>query len=146
MFTLAIPQSDPRCERKYSASRKLSVKIEDDRLRVHWPGVGDKPIFKEVDRALYRATKALGGTYVKNPTWDRKFTNSLVTVHPLGGCSMGEDAASGVVNERGQAFSGDQGNGVYENLYVADGAVVPRSLGTNPLLTISALAVMVSPM
>jgi cholesterol oxidase len=111
-----------------------------DRLRVRWPGVGEQPIFREVGRNLQRATKPLGGTYVKNPIWSKLFGHDLITVHPLGGCVMAEDAAHGVVNHKGQVFSGEAGTDVYENLYVCDGAVVPRSLGVNPLLTISALA------
>jgi cholesterol oxidase len=63
-----------------------------------------------------------------------------VTVHPLGGCGMGEDATRGVVNDRHQVFSGKSGTDVHEGLYVMDGAVMPRSIGVNPILTISGLA------
>lgn len=62
----------------------------------------------------------------------------MVTVHPLGGCVMGEDAWSGVVNHLGQVFDG-QGQ-VYADLVVLDGAIVPTSLGVNPALTIATLA------
>ncbi|MBZ5560913.1 MAG: GMC family oxidoreductase N-terminal domain-containing protein [Acidobacteriia bacterium] len=114
--------------------------LENDRLRIHWPGVGDQPIFRKVNERLQGAAQALGGTFVENPTWSKLFHRSLVTVHPLGGCVMAEDATGGVVNHKGQVFSSIQGNSVYENFYVCDGAIIPRPLGVNPLLTISALA------
>jgi cholesterol oxidase len=116
------------------------MRLVDDRLRVSWPGVGDEPIFEAVSQRLEAATKALGGTYVRNPMWTKFFKHHLVTVHPLGGCVMGETADTGVVNHKGQVFSGANGTAAYDGLYVSDGAVVPRPLGCNPLLTISALA------
>jgi cholesterol oxidase len=114
--------------------------LEDDRLRINWPGVGSKPIFAKANEDLEDATRPLGGTYIKSPIWSKPFNNDLITVHPLGGCAMGQSAEQGVVNHKGQVFSSSQGKAVYENLYVSDGAVIPRSLGVNPLLTISALA------
>ncbi|MEO6457826.1 MAG: GMC family oxidoreductase [Chloroflexia bacterium] len=114
--------------------------LEDDRLRIDWPGVGKQPIFTQVNERLEEATRALGGTYLKNPLWTEWAKHDLVTVHPLGGCAMAESAERGVVNHKGQVFSGETGDGVHTGLYVCDGAVVPRSLGVNPLLTISALA------
>src|SRR5262249_31972348 len=78
--------------------------------------------------------------YAPNPTWHSLQTKSLVTVHPLGGCIMGETGAEGVVNHKGQVFAGASGTEVYSGLYVDDGAVLPRPLGVNPSLTISAVA------
>jgi cholesterol oxidase len=46
---------------------------------------------------------------------------------------MGSSAADGVVDHLGQVFG-------YTNLYVADGAIVPRAIGLNPSRTIAALS------
>jgi cholesterol oxidase len=119
-----------------------TMKLEHDRLRIDWPSVGNQPIFAAANKNLEKATVPLGGTYVKNPMWSNLLGQGkdLITVHPLGGYVMGQDASRGVVNHKGQVFSGTTGTDVHEGLYVADGSVVPRSLGVNPLLTISALA------
>ncbi|MGH3785416.1 MAG: alpha/beta fold hydrolase [Pseudonocardiaceae bacterium] len=114
--------------------------LEDDRLRIHWPDVGGQEVFTRISNALQRATTALGGTYLTSPIWNKLLGQRLVTVHPLGGCVMAEDAQHGAVNHQGQPFRGPDGDAVHEGLYVADGSVIPRPLGVNPLLTISALA------
>jgi cholesterol oxidase len=111
-----------------------------DQVRIEWPGVGRQPIFQQVDQRLREATRALDGTYVPNPLWNELMSHPLTSVHPLGGCVMAEDASRGVVNHKGQVFAGRAGTEVYDSLYVCDGAVIPRPLGVNPLLTISALA------
>ena len=114
--------------------------LDNDRLRISWPGVGSEPIFGKANDNLKAASAALGGVFVPNPTWNSLQQKSLVSVHPLGGCIMAEDAEHGVVNHKGQVFVGASGNTVYQGLYVDDGAVVPRPLGVNPSLTISAIA------
>lgn len=116
------------------------LRLEDDRLRVHWPGLGEKAIFDQVDERLREASAALGATYVRDPIWTELLGNALITVHPLGGCPMGDDAGGGAVDHKGRVFSGPLGSEVHDGLYVSDGSVVPRSLGVNPLFTISALA------
>lgn len=114
--------------------------LADDELRVDWPSVGKQEIFTKANDSLYEAGKALGGRFVENPIWSKLAGRQLITVHPLGGCVMGQDAGSGVVNHKGQVFAGVSGTDVYEGLYVSDGAVIPLPLGVNPLLTISAMA------
>jgi cholesterol oxidase len=117
------------------------VVLENDRAVVKWPGVGNQPNYVAANDNLDKATSALGnGYYLPNPFWTQELGRKLITVHPLGGCCMGEDATTGVVNHKGQVFAGNTGTDVYEGLYVSDGAVIPRPLGVNPLLTISATA------
>lgn len=55
------------------------------------------------------------------------------TAHILGGCVIGSDAASGVIDSRHEVFG-------YPGLYVCDGSVISSNLGVNPSLTIMALA------
>ncbi|MCC6922843.1 MAG: GMC family oxidoreductase N-terminal domain-containing protein [Nitrosomonas sp.] len=114
--------------------------LRNNTIHVDWPHVGDKPVFKRDNEFMKRVTAANGGTYIPNPTWTEALDNSLITVHPLGGCGMGKDAESGVVDHRGRVFSGATGSTVHDGLYAVDGSIVPRSVGVNPLLTISALA------
>jgi cholesterol oxidase len=57
----------------------------------------------------------------------------FITVHPLGGCPMSDDPATGVTDEFGRVHGQD-------GLYVLDGSIVPTALGVNPSKTIAALA------
>ena len=97
-------------------------------------------MFERIDETLEQAAECVEGTYIPNPVWHEMQKQPLVTVHPLGGCPMGDTAATGVVDHMGAVFAGSEGDAVHEGLFVCDGAVVPRPLGVNPLLTISALA------
>ena len=115
------------------------LRLEQDQLQIHWPDAGHKPVFERDNAMLAKATAANGGTYIPNPIWTEWLQHSTITVHPLGGCRMADDGDSGVVDHRGRVFRGNTSQ-VHRGLYVCDGSVIPRSLGVNPLLTISALA------
>jgi choline dehydrogenase-like flavoprotein len=58
---------------------------------------------------------------------------SLFTAHQMGGCAMGEDPKTSVVDSRGRHHDLD-------NLYVCDGSVFPTGLGVNPMISIYAVA------
>ncbi len=116
------------------------LRMEGDRLVLHWPDVGRQAPFRNADATMHEAARALGGTYVPNPVWHELLGRKLITGHPLGGSAMANDARDGVVNHLGQVFSEATGTAVHQGLFVMDGAVVPRSLGVNPLMAITALA------
>ena len=114
--------------------------LQDDRLRIDWPKADASPTIAQDEAWLRAANDAIQGQFVRNPLSAESLGRKLITVHPLGGCGMGDSAQGGVVNHQSQVFSGDEGEAVHEGLYVCDGAVLPGAAGVNPLLTICALA------
>ncbi len=58
---------------------------------------------------------------------------TALAFHPLGTCRMGASPKNAVVDFDHRVFGTD-------NLYIADGSVVPTSLGVNPQVTIMAMA------
>jgi cholesterol oxidase len=122
-----------------SASGQL--RLEGDRLELYWPGARDEPVYARLDAALQALVREAQGSYVKNPLAGTIMGHQPATAHPLGGCGIGRDHHEGVVNHKGQVFAAGAGaNEIHAGLYVLDGSIMPRSLGANPLLTITALA------
>lgn len=124
------------------------VEIDRGTATIRWPGLKDARFRQEMWQAFERIARAEGGKYKKL----KVFGDNLVTVHPLGGCATADDPMDGVVNAAGQVFDGTGGGyadqqgrpAVHKGLYVADGSIIPSSLGCNPLLTISALAMRIA--
>eukprot|EP01064_Diplonema_japonicum_P003793 TRINITY_DN1248_c0_g3_i2.p1 TRINITY_DN1248_c0_g3~~TRINITY_DN1248_c0_g3_i2.p1 ORF type:complete len:1174 (+),score=303.50 TRINITY_DN1248_c0_g3_i2:70-3522(+) len=113
------------------------LSMEDNRLQINYPKVGEQQNFVQGKENMRKATEGLKGTFVNDPLM---FKNDVISVHPLGGCCMSDDASKGVVDHKGRVFSGTNGQDVHEGLYVCDGSVIPTSLAVNPLLTITAVA------
>lgn len=86
------------------------------------------PVANEVAR---RVAKKMDGEPMSG--WAEILLDAPTTAHILGGSAMGETPDKGVVDLTGKVFG-------YDNLYVADGSVVPANLGVNPSLTITALS------
>ncbi|MEO8842804.1 MAG: GMC family oxidoreductase [Kofleriaceae bacterium] len=78
-----------------------------------------------------RAAKEMGGIAITLST--EILFDLPMTAHCIGGCVMGKDAESGVIDAQHRVYG-------YQNLYVVDGAAVGANLGVNPSLTITALA------
>jgi cholesterol oxidase len=113
------------------------MSLRGGKLALDWPQKTSRPLYDAIvacGKRFKEFTKA--SSYIPQPTWSRPVRNNI-TVHPLGGCALAEDAAHGVVSSiagsRGQAFG-------YRSLYVADGSIFPTGVGANPSATIAALA------
>ncbi len=89
-----------------SSSGVISFENKIDDIDITWDRVGCERNFENINQALEKLTRGLGGTYVKNPMWSQTLGRSVITVHPLGGCPMGESGRTAVVNHAGQVFDG----------------------------------------
>jgi cholesterol oxidase len=111
---------------------KLELDPTDERrVRVRWPGAKQQGFMQRVPAAMNAMTEAIDGTFIQ-PSSIKPI--ELLTVHPLGGCVMGDDPGTSVVDVHG-AVHGHSGK-----LFVADGSIMATPLGVNPALTIAALA------
>ena len=108
------------------------------RIQTRWDDVAQEDFLKTVSAEMKRVAESMGGLYFDNPRTVMGGSGKMQATHPLGGCPMGDDHTKGVVNHKGQVFT-DKGT-IHKGLYVVDAAIIPRSLGATPLLTITALA------
>jgi choline dehydrogenase-like flavoprotein len=105
------------------------------------------PLFTKMRNSMERIAKHVGengSSSFSTPLWDPGDINrnSTIVLHNLGGCCMGKDRNNGVVDNLGRVYKGTGTTLTehYPDFYVADGGIVPTSLGVNSSLTISALA------
>jgi cholesterol oxidase len=112
-----------------AADGRLS--LEDGQLHLDWDVTASRPTMDAVAAIHRKLAYVTRGIPITPITWTAG--QDLITPHPLGGCNMGVSADTGVVDHGGEVFG-------HPDLFVADGAVVPRAIGLNPSKTIAALA------
>ena len=120
-----------------AADGEMSVG-EDGALQIDWHHPKSMPLWRAIEstlRTLTESPQGLDGNLMLNPTWSAQ--KQLITVHPLGGCPMGDDVTRGVVDINGEVFN-------YPNLFVTDASIIPTAVGPNPSKTIGANAERIS--
>jgi cholesterol oxidase len=100
-------------------------------LDLEWDSSGAAPVIEAIIAMHKELAAKTGGMAMVPPSWT--LFRDLITPHPLGGCAMANGPLDGVVDHKGEVFG-------YRDLYVVDGAIIPRPLGVNPSRTIAALA------
>jgi cholesterol oxidase len=104
--------------------------LENDYLQNSWTMRTSRRYYDSVKRSMEAIADTTGAKFVDEPLW---YFRRVITVHPVGGCPMGESSVEGVVDSNGQVFG-------HPGLSIADGSVMPGPVGPNPSLTIAALA------
>ena len=100
-------------------------------LELSWTEHDSAEYFARVKDTMRRLAAALGARFQEDPL--DLIHQKKITVHPVGGCSMGNSPDGGVVDSNGQVFG-------YPGFVIADGSVMPGPVGPNPSFTIAALA------
>ena len=121
------------------------LSLVNDRLNLAWVGASTERVFRADKTGFKQLADGLGAQYISDPFSTAFGGRTLITVHPLGGCAMGEDAFHGVVDIHGRVYRGPSsgqrgGRSLHQDLYILDGSILPGPVGVNPLLTIAALA------
>jgi cholesterol oxidase len=108
------------------------MKLKGGRLDIEWNYASENSILIErMLAAMSEINNCYGGTFAPIATWG--IFRRILTVHSLGGCRLSDSPKAGVVSPRGEVHG-------YPGLFVADGSVIPTSIGFHPVMTISAIS------
>jgi cholesterol oxidase len=110
---------------KLNGFRKGLVSKLDD------PKSAPAAFIAEASDLARRFAEKVGGSPISMVT--ETLLGTPTTAHILGGCTMGSDESTGVIDKDHQVFG-------YPGLYVIDGAAMSANPGVNPSLTITAMA------
>ncbi|KAH0360487.1 hypothetical protein KCU65_g9393, partial [Aureobasidium melanogenum] len=110
-----------------------SIGLVEDRPVLNMRAVKKQSCLRQIKEMLVQMTHVMGGVFKEH--------SLKVTVHPLGGLGFAGDGTgcTGSTSHTGELLSG-MGTEVHVGLCAIDGSVLPRSLGANPLATITAVA------
>ena len=108
------------------------IGLKGDRLDIEWDYAREnRALIERMIAAMQELASQYGATFASLVTW--QLFQRPITVHSLGGAHLAESPEHGVVSTEGEVFH-------YPGLYVADGSVIPTSIGFHPVMTISAVA------
>lgn len=122
LFILCSMGHEPATGRLYLDSR--------EKLELDWDRKSSEGYYDELRTGLRKLASQWDAKYID---FMHFFPRRMTTVHPLGGCPMGETSATGLVDSWGRVFG-------HPKLYVSDGAILPSAVGINPSLTIAAMS------
>jgi len=109
-----------------------TLRLRRDRLDLDWDFAGQNaPLIQAMTDAMAELVQEYGGSFAPLVSW--LLFRRITTVHSLGGAHLSDSPSQGVVSPHGEVHG-------YPGLFVADGSVVPTSIGFHPVMTISALA------
>ena len=108
------------------------VRLKRGRLDIEWDYAHEnRELTQKMLAAMQEVADVYGGTFAPLITWN--IFNRIITVHSLGGCHLSDSPQGGVVSTHGEVHG-------YPGLFVADGSVIPSSIGFHPVMTISAVS------
>jgi cholesterol oxidase len=108
------------------------IRMSGDTIDVTWDYPAENAqLVARMERGMNAVAETYGGKFAPLFSW--QLFRRILTVHSLGGCHIADGPDRGVVTPDGAVHS-------YRGLYIADGSIVPASIGFHPCMTISALA------
>ena len=108
------------------------LRMKRGNLDIKWKYAREnRKLVKRMTAGMQEITDIYGGTFAPLFSWN--IFKRIITVHPLGGCNLSDSPKDGVVSCEGEVHG-------YPGLYVADGSVIPSSIGFHPCMTISAIS------
>jgi len=108
------------------------IRLKRGRLDVDWDYRREnQALIAKMTAAMREIADVYGGTFATVPTWN--LFQRIFTVHSLGGCHLADSPRDGVVSPEGEVHG-------YPGLFVADGSVIPTSIGFHPVMTIAAVS------
>ena len=122
--------SEPIVTYRMSPEDRAAVPLLLKRMAKTFINAGAQEVFIPV-----LGHEPIAATHFNSVDFDRIPLKRLecASQHPLGSCRMGTHENSSAVSENGQMWG-------IKGLYVADGSVIPTSLGVNPQVTVMTMA------
>lgn len=100
-------------------------------LELSWNSSDSREYLDRVKATMHTLADQLSARFLEDPL--SYIHDKVITVHALGGCSMGKAIDDGVVDSHGEVFG-------FPGFFIADGSVMPGPVGPNPSFTIAALS------